>query len=202
MICCGEYFKECETFDLGSTVTLLKHQSKVKNIRAVVNKVTIVSNGGNTRLDKKADWKEWGKSYLCDIAMTNILFVSNAVNKGFRVLFDSEKENCFYVVDRKTSDIIQFPHNEGLYVRIDAPIGLSHVTSVEGFTDRKVKRATAARKFLHNLSAESVENVKFFIRSNQAKNVPISTENMQLAEKVFGTMYLYVKESGPTESHL
>ena len=64
---------------------------------------------------------------------------------------------------------------------------MSHVTSVEGFTDREVQRATTARKFLHDLSAASVEDVKFFIRSNQARNVPISTEDIQLAEKVFGT---------------
>ena len=100
--------------------------------------------------------------YLCETALTNIVSVSDAVRKGFRVLFDSEKENCFYVIDKKTGKVIRFPHKEGLYVRNDAPIEASHVTSVEGFTDREVERATAARQFLHDLSAESVENTKFF----------------------------------------
>ena len=116
----------------------------------------------------------------------NIVSVSDAVNKGFRVLFDSEKENCFYVIDQKSGKVIRFPHKKGLYVRNDDPVELSYVTSVKGFTDREVERATAARKFLHDLSAESVENTKFFIRSNQARNVPITTEDMQLAERVFG----------------
>ena len=49
-----------------------------------------------------------------------------------------------------------------------------------------MERAAAARKFYHGLNVESVENVKFFIRSNQARNVPVTTEDMNLAEKVFG----------------
>ena len=46
--------------------------------------------------------------------------------------------------------------------------------------------AQAARKFYHDLNAENVENVRFFIRSNQAKNVEVSNEEMNLAEQIFG----------------
>ena len=56
----------------------------------------------------------------------------------------------------------------------------------EGFKWRQIERVQAARKFYHNLNAENVENVKFFIRSNQAKNVKISTKDMNLAKRVFG----------------
>ena len=57
---------------------------------------------------------------------------------------------------------------------------------MEGFTRRQIERAQRARKFYHDLNSENVENVKFFIRSNQAKNVEISHEDMNLAEQVFG----------------
>ena len=60
-------------------------------------------------------------------------------------------------------------------------------TSIEGFTQREIERAKRARKFYHDLNAESVENVKVFIRSNLARNVPVSSEDMDLANKVFGT---------------
>ena len=78
--CCNA---ECKIFDSGSTVTLSKDRSKISNIRPVKNKVTMVSNGGNTKLDEKGDWKEWGDSYLCESAVTNIVSVSDAVKKGF-----------------------------------------------------------------------------------------------------------------------
>ena len=62
----------------------------------------------------------------------------------------------------------------------------THWTSVEGFTRRQIERAQQARKFYHDLNAENVANVKSFIRSNQAKNVEVTTEDMNLAERIFG----------------
>ena len=61
-----------------------------------------------------------------------------------------------------------------------------NATQIEGFTQREVDRARAARRFYHGLSAKSVKNIEAFIQFNIAKNIPISTEDMNLVEKVFG----------------
>ena len=47
-------------------------------------------------------------------------------------------------------------------------------------------RAIAARRFYHDVNAENLDNMKVFIRTNQAKNVPISTEDFDLANNIFG----------------
>ena len=75
------------------------------------------TNNGNKDLCEEGDWKEWGSTYVRKTALMDIVSVSDAVNKGFRVLFDSDRENCFYVVDKTNGQIIRFPHSEGLYVR-------------------------------------------------------------------------------------
>ena len=88
--------------------------------------------------------------------------MSNAVEKGFCVVFDSEKENCFYVIDKKKDTVIRFPIKKGLYTRdnLQDP-AVCYYTSVEGFTQREVERAKVERKFYHDLNAENAENVKF-----------------------------------------
>ena len=86
--------------------------------------------------------------------------MSDAVKKGFRVIFDSKKENCFFVISPKDGNVIRFPMKKGLYVRDDSeqPVDC-HWTSIEGFTRRQIERAQAAQKLYHDLNAENVENV-------------------------------------------
>ena len=62
-----------------------------------------------------------------------------------------------------------------------------HATTIEGYTPREVERASRARKLYHDLSAESISNIKVWLRSNQANNVPISIDDVNLAGKIFKT---------------
>ena len=91
---------------------------------------------------------------------------------------------------------IRFPVKKGLYFRDKETPADFYPTSIEGFTQREVERAQVARKFYHDLNAELVENVNFLIQSNQARNVPITTECMNLAEKVSVWMYSTVRGNG------
>ena len=176
-----------EIFDSGSTITLSKSDEDMSNVRKVEQNVIMSTNAGTKGLDREGDWKEWGQTYLDPTALTNIVSVSDAVRKGFCVLFDSDKANCFFVINPKDGKVIKFPMQKGLYVRNDnQDIEDCNWTSIEGFTCRQIERAQAARKLYHDLNAENVDKMKFFIRSNQAKNVEVSTEDMNLAEKVFG----------------
>lgn len=113
------------------------------------------------------------------------------MRKGFNVKFNSHEENCFYVTDL-SGRTTRYPCDErGLYVKeVQAPIdccvyGQCHVTTVEGFTQRGVERSARARKLYHDLSAENVGNLKVWIRSNLAKNVPVLVEDIDLAERIF-----------------
>ena len=145
------------------------------------------TNAGEERIDEEGEWKERGQSYVCPTALTDIVSISDVVKKGFRVCFDLDIKNTFYVYKKDAE--IRFPYDEkGLYKRSDEGSADYRVlaTEVEGFTQREVERAKAARQFYHDLNAESPENMRAFIRGNIAKNVPISTEDMNLAEKIYG----------------
>ena len=88
-------------------------------------------------------------TYYAPTAITNIVSMSDVIRKGYQVVMNSDRENCFYDVDRK-SKALKFPCNEdGLYVRSPSkPVDcqeLSFNTEVEAFTQREVNCAKAGR---------------------------------------------------------
>lgn len=76
--------------------------------------------------------------YLDPTALTDIVSISDAAQKGFRVIFDSSKENCFYVMSPKGEKVIRFPMKRSLYVRDNSQEPVECFwTSVEGLPDDK-----------------------------------------------------------------
>ena len=57
---------------------------------------------------------------------------------------------------------------------------------LEGYTKREIERADKARKFYHMVGAPNLDNLKMVIRQNLFKNCPITTQDVNLAEKIFG----------------
>ena len=129
---------------------------------------------------------------LVSHTFTNIVSQSEDVKRGYKVKFDSDIENCFIVTDL-VGRVTRYPCDErGLYVRehlppVDCRVSYVNATSVEGYTQCEVERASRAQKLYHDLSAENIRNIKVWLRSNQAKNVPVSVEDVNLAEKIFKT---------------
>lgn len=65
----------------------------MKDLKSVQGCVVMSTNNGGKGLEGIVKWKEWGRSNLCESALIDIVLVSNAVGKGFRVIFDSNVEN-------------------------------------------------------------------------------------------------------------
>ena len=100
--------------------------------------------------------------------------------------FDSRVENCFKVTS-KEGRVTRYPCNErGLYVKL-RKVSVVNATTVEGFTQREVDGAVRARKLYHDVGAENISNVKMWVRSNQAKNVPVTVKDLNLSDKIFKT---------------
>ena len=57
---------------------------------------------------------------------------------------------------------------------------------VEGYTPREVKCAKLARRLYHSLTAQEIGELKTFIRGNMMKNNPVTTQDVNLAEGIFG----------------
>ena len=77
----------------------------------------MTTNGRNKVILEEGDSHYYGQAVLDKSTMTNIVSMSNAIKKGFRIFFDSSKENCFYVIDWKERNIHYPYHKKGLYVQ-------------------------------------------------------------------------------------
>lgn len=60
-----------------------------------------------------------------------------------------------------------------------------NVTHVEGYTPRQVQKAKLTRKLYNDLSAPEYQDLKFFLRHNIAKNIPIILKDVNLVEGIF-----------------
>ena len=73
----------------------------------------MTTNGRNKVILEEGDSHYYGQAVLDKSTMTNIVSMSNAIKKGFRIFFDSSKENCFYVIDWKERNIHYPYHKKG-----------------------------------------------------------------------------------------
>ena len=116
-------------------------------------------------------------------ALMNIVSVSDVVQKGFHVIFYSAYDNAFYVTD-ENKRTVRFPCNEaGLYMKERTS---RCYNAIEGYTPRQVARAKRAKKLYHDLHAETIPNLKNWVRGNMGKNVPVSHEDINLMSEMMG----------------
>jgi hypothetical protein len=54
------------------------------------------------------------------------------------------------------------------------------------FTNRQVTLASKVRQIYHALGTPSVNDFKHIVKSNQIKNLPITTEDIDIAERIYG----------------
>ena len=102
--------------DSGSTVTLGKDRELFTDVQNLEKNVKMNTNGGSAGIDKEGCWRGYGRAYYMPEAMMNIVSLSDAIEKGFSVYMDSEKDNAFYVTDSERRTV-RFPCNDqGLYM--------------------------------------------------------------------------------------
>ena len=122
------------------------------------------------------------------------------VNKH-RVTFNSNKGNAFIVHCSKGP--IRFSKiDQNLYVwkppqYKPTVTGKQMVETIKGnksfFTDRQVQRAKEARKLLQALGYPTVQDLKALIQMNTIQNCPVTGEDVDLAQKIFGPDIASVK---------
>jgi hypothetical protein len=55
------------------------------------------------------------------------------------------------------------------------------------FTEQQVLRAKASRQLYHTIGTPSLKDFKAIVTTNSIGNLPMTLDNIKLAEKVFGT---------------
>ena len=135
------------------------------------------TNAGSKVVDKEATRKGYGKVLYDPEAMTNLRSLSEMVRRGYRVQMDTDLENAFLATSPNGEQIKFLCNDRGLYV-------LEQVNQIKGFTQREVQRAKRAKKLYYDLDAPTMDELKFWVQSNQGKNVPVSSDDIKLLERM------------------
>ncbi len=143
-----------------------------------------------------------GKSWYDPTGRQNIESFSMAIDAGKRVIMDSDFDDAFYVHDRSNDTVRRYPRNEnGLYAYYPEDQDADKIAQArehlnflietvednrKGYTQKQYDAAKRARALYHNVGGPSYKNFKHMIRMNAIKDCPVTVEDANLAEKIFG----------------
>jgi hypothetical protein len=178
--------------DSQSTVDLFCNAALVENINQLEDVLNLATNAGNLTTNKKAILPGYEKVWYADTAMTNVFSLANMERK-YRFTYDSMKEGAF--AEHTEKGPLKFTKGpENLYyfkpkipeLKIQRNL-VQTVQENESFcTDREVTRAKKARMLLHTLGCPTIQDLKAIIRMNTIANCPVTINDIDLAEKIYG----------------
>jgi hypothetical protein len=179
--------------DNQSSVTVFCNKDMVNNVRESVDgNMQLATNGGTLVTTQKADLPQWGVVWYNEKAITNIFSYAEMADK-YRITYDSDKEDAFVVhMPDKTVRFERIGLN--LYV-YKPPMNKTKnrvqlLNTVEEnksyYTQRQFERAKRARDLYHALGTPSIKDFKAMLRMNTVIGNPVTTEDIKIAEKVFG----------------
>jgi hypothetical protein len=123
-------------------------------------------------------------------AITNILSLKEVV-KTYRVIYDSS-DSAFFVLreDIGLPNMIFKMHSSGLHYYDPSREEFSFVVTVEDtmapFNKRQILGADKARTFNACLAFPSLPDYKWILRSGQVDECPVSMEDVEIAQKIWG----------------
>jgi hypothetical protein len=161
----------------------------VDNIRDTNDTLTLYTNGGILTTSQKCDIPQWGEVWFEPDEFTNIFSYAEMAER-YKITTDSEVENAFivHISDKK----VKFEKNENnLYIYIlkkEKNVQLlSSVEENKGFyTSNQFERAKKARDLYHAIGSPSVPDFKDVLRMNMISKNPVTTEDIELTERIFG----------------
>ncbi|KAI2510062.1 Reverse transcriptase (RNA-dependent DNA polymerase) [Fragilaria crotonensis] len=178
--------------DNQSSVSVFCNKELVQNIRRSNDgDMHLSTNGGVLVTTHKADLPQWGEVWFNEMAITNIISYAEMADR-YRITYDSGKEDAF-VVHLSDDKTVRFTrHGNNLYV-FKPPIKkqVQLLNTVEEnktfFTQRQFERAKRARDLYHALGTPSISDFKAMLRMNTIIGNPVTTEDIVMAEQIFGT---------------
>ena len=165
--------------------------------------MTIHGNGGKLTTRQKGHLRNYGDVCYHPRTITNILALKN-VREKFKVTYDGEDGSTLTVHKESGYDLKFNMHPDGLHYFDTTVKSVALVQTVkgesEGFSKKQVTQARLARQFQATVVHPSVHDLKAMVASNQIANVPISVEDIDQAQKIYGPSVTTLQ--GKTTRHL
>ena len=204
-------FDDTILLDSASTVDIFCNEKLVKNVHDSKNLLEMATNAGTRLTSKQATVEGYGDVWYDDKAIANIFSLHKmAKKKGYRIQYDSEVEDAFIVTRPDPDDTTKTQTRrfvataEGLYAFQAFDNKKSEETSTcllvdtvakwqGGYTQREYERAKVARTLKHSVTAPNNQTLKLLLCSNIIKNCPVTPEDVDIAERIFGKDMSYLK---------
>ena len=175
--------------DNQSSVTVFSNKDLVTNIRTTQDTLNLHTNGGVLTTNLKCDIPHWGEAWFAPNGITNIFSYSEMAKK-YKITSDSSIDTAFtvHLPERK----VRFEElDNGLYVFIPKQYrNVQFLSSIEEnkgfFTKNQFERAKKARDLYHAIGTPSINDFKAILRMNMISNNPVTTEDINVAERIFG----------------
>ena len=174
--------------DSQSSIDLFANKNLVTDIQPADKELMLSTNAGQKMINKKAYVPDYGWVYFDEDAVANVFSMAKMRDK-FRVSYD-ENEDALVVHHPKKS--VQFKRGEDNLYTLKAKYNTKTclVETVEDnkafYTKRQVEKAKQARQLLHTLGFPTVNDMKVMIKMNSVSNCPVTIEDVELAEKIYG----------------
>ena len=174
--------------DNQSTCSLFCNDEYLTDIQEAEQPLSVKSNGGHMLARYTGRLRGLGKIVWYDPkAITNILDMKS-VRHHYHIEYDCEAGK--YSIIRDGLPNIDFiMTDEGLHVHSPKD-GFSFLNTVsenkEGFSKRQLKGASRARELYGRLAYPSVKDFRWAVMSNQIANCPVTAEDIDIAQQVWG----------------
>ena len=202
--------KDSIILDTGSTIdATFMNPDFVTDIRVSKNPVRMVTNAGTKPITLEGTVPGFGNVRYDPSHVANIYGFHNLAQK-YHIVYDNSKEDAF-IIDTKDA-IMKFKSTpEGLYAYTPSEHfiqGVSKQKNMEppaptknegtnflvstvaenrvGYTQRQFENAKRARGFYHKLGCPPMETFKQVIRGNIVGDNPVTIEDANIAERIFG----------------
>ena len=176
--------------DNQSTTDICCKNSILKNIRKV-NKISkLHTNGGVLVSNMKGDLPGYGAVWFHEGAITNILSLSN-IKKRRKIEYDLTTGDTFIVTGKNGSRIEFKASDFGLYyydLNIDPDFSFLQTVAENKFpySNRQFQRGKLAREVCHSIDNPLMESFNKILRTNGLRNCPVTIEDINIAENIFG----------------